>query len=103
MYENRCPAFRLMMRDTGSSSWARWAAKPRRGVGLSASALTNSYIKLGGTLSEPSLTIKPLQAVTATTAAVATAGLSILAKGFWDRFTSGKRSCRKAKKRVGFE
>ena len=27
-----------------------WATKPRKGVGLSTSAITNSYIKLAGTL-----------------------------------------------------
>ena len=75
-----------------------WVAKPRKGIGLSASAITNPYIKLGGTLSAPALTVKPLQATTATAAAITTGGLSILAKGFWDRFTSGTRACEKIKK-----
>ena len=35
-----------------------WVAKPRRGIGLSASTITNPYIKLGGTLSTPSLSVK---------------------------------------------
>ena len=77
-----------------------WVAKPRRGIGLSASAITNPYIKLGGTLSAPSLAVKPLQATTATAAAITTGGLSILAKGFWDRFTSGTRACEKLKEKV---
>ncbi len=77
-----------------------WVAKPRRGIGLSASTITNPYVKLGGTLSAPSLTVKPLQAATATTAAIMTGGLSILAKGFWDRFTSGTRACEKLKENL---
>ena len=80
-----------------------YAAKPRKGIGLSASTFTNPYIKLGGTLSDPKVTVKPLTAATATAAAITTGGLSILAKGFWDRFTSGKRACRKATKKAGIK
>ena len=80
-----------------------WAAKPRKGIGLSASALTNPYVKLGGTLNDPSVTIKPLSAVTSTAAAVTTGGLSFLVKGFWDRATSGKEICKKAREQAGFE
>jgi hypothetical protein len=75
-----------------------WAAKPRKGVGLSASAITNPYIKLGGSLAEPSLDIKPIQSVTSTGAAVATAGLSILARGLWDRATAERKVCAHALK-----
>ena len=80
-----------------------WTAKPRRGIGLSASMITNPYVKLGGTLSNPQLTVKPLQAAGATAAAFGTAGLSLLAKGFWDRFTSTKRVCKKAGKKYGID
>jgi hypothetical protein len=78
-----------------------WAAKPRKGIGLSASTITNPYVKLGGTLSAPSVTVRPLTATAATAAAFTTGGLSILAKGFWDRVTSGKRTCTKVKKKAG--
>jgi uncharacterized protein involved in outer membrane biogenesis len=77
-----------------------WASKPRKGVGLSASAITNSYIKLGGTLSKPALEVKPLDAVATTGVAVATMGLSILAKGFWDRVTAEKKVCTQALKQI---
>ncbi len=80
-----------------------FAAKPRKGIGLSASTFTNPYIKLGGTLSKPKMTVKPLEAATATAAAITTVGLSIVAKGFWDRFTSGKRACKKATKKAGIK
>jgi hypothetical protein len=75
-----------------------WAAKPRKGVGLSASAITNPYIKLGGTLASPSLEVKPMQSVTAAGTAAATGGLSILARGLWDRATAERKVCNQALK-----
>ena len=39
----------------------------------------------------------------ATAAAVTTGGLSLLAKGFWDRVTSGKKACKRAMKKAGLE
>lgn len=74
-----------------------WTAKPRKGTGLmSTTAITNPFLKVSGTLSNPRLDVEPLRAATATGAAVATAGLSLLAKGMWDRATSGKNVCKKA-------
>ena len=77
-----------------------WAAKPRKGVGISASALTNSYIKLGGTLSNPRVEISPLKATGTTGAAIMTGGLSLLGKAVYDRATSGREVCDRARKRV---
>ena len=37
--------------------------------------------------------MKPLEAVASTGAAVATLGLTVLAKGFYDRITSEKNVC----------
>ena len=73
-----------------------WITKPRRGLGISASALTNPYIRLGGTLSKPTIAVKPLEATVQTGAAVATMGLSLVAQGLWNRMTSGREVCRKA-------
>ncbi|HXV76910.1 MAG TPA: AsmA-like C-terminal region-containing protein [Candidatus Polarisedimenticolaceae bacterium] len=73
-----------------------WAAKPRQGIGLSATAITNSYIKVSGRLSDPSIDVKPLRAVANTGAAVATMGLSILARGLWDRVTAERKVCERA-------
>jgi uncharacterized protein involved in outer membrane biogenesis len=78
----------------------RWVAKPRKGIGLSASTLTNTYIKQGGTLSNPSLEIKPIEAVVSTGAAVATLGLSILARGLWDRATAELDVCDSGLKQI---
>jgi len=77
-----------------------WVTKPRKGFGLSASTLTNPYIKIGGTLTSPALEMKGLQALTATGAAVATGGLTLLAGGLWDRVTSERKVCKKAFKEL---
>ena len=73
-----------------------WITKPRRGLGISASALTNPYIRLGGTLSKPTIAVKPLEATVQTGAAVATMGLSLVAQGLWNRMTSEREVCQKA-------
>jgi uncharacterized protein involved in outer membrane biogenesis len=77
-----------------------WVTKPRKGFGLSASTLTNPYIKLGGTLAKPALEMKPLEAVTSTGVAVATGGLSILGKGLLDRITAERKVCQQAIRRA---
>jgi hypothetical protein len=58
--------------------------------------VTNPYIKLGGTLADPSLELKPLEAVTSTGVAVATLGISLVAKGLFDRITAEKKVCKHA-------
>jgi len=70
-----------------------WTIKPRSGVGISPGSIANPYVKLGGTLSSPRLDVKPLEAVASTGAAVATLGLTVLAKGFHDRITAEKMVC----------
>jgi uncharacterized protein involved in outer membrane biogenesis len=77
-----------------------WTSKPRKGIGASASVITNPYIKIGGTLANPNLEVKPLRAATATGAAVATVGLSLVARGLWDRVTAEKKVCKRARQRV---
>jgi len=78
-----------------------WVTKPRKGIGLSASMITNPYIKLGGTLSNPSVQLKGVEAVASTSAAVATLGLSLVAKGMFDRVTAEKKVCEKALEQIG--
>jgi len=69
---------------------------PRKGLGISLSGLVNPYIKLTGTLGKPSLVVDPESVIIEGGVAVATAGLSILAKSFKDRFFSEKDPCGKA-------
>ncbi len=66
---------------------------PRKGLGISLSGLVNPYIKLTGTLTEPSLILDPEGALVEGGVAVATAGLSILAKGLKDRYLSDPDPC----------
>ena len=69
---------------------------PQKGLGLSISNLVNPYIKLTGTMGKPSLVVDPESVLIEGGVAVATAGLSILAKSFRDRFLSEKDPCGKA-------
>jgi len=79
----------------------QWVTKPRKGIGLSASMITNPYIKLGGTLSNPSVQLKGAEAVASTGIAVATLGLSLVAKGMLDRVTAEKKVCEQALEEIG--
>lgn len=76
-----------------------FSTRPRKGLGISASVITNPFIRLGGSLSKPAIALDASGATVATGAAVATGGLSILAKGFWDRFLSSRDPCGQALKR----
>ena len=73
--------------------------RPRTGVGISASMITNPLIRLGGTLAKPAIELDPTRASVATGAAVATGGLSILFKGVWDRYFTSRDPCGEALKR----
>jgi uncharacterized protein involved in outer membrane biogenesis len=73
-----------------------WITKPRKGIGISASMITNPYIKLGGTLRHPVVELKPMQAVASTGAAVATFGITWVAKGMLDRASADKKVCEQA-------
>jgi hypothetical protein len=69
---------------------------PQKGIGISLSNLVNPYVKVAGTLGNPSLILNAESALIQGGAAVATAGLSILAKGLADRFLASKDPCGKA-------
>ncbi|MGI9272289.1 MAG: AsmA-like C-terminal region-containing protein [Woeseiaceae bacterium] len=68
-------------------------AKPREGLGISLGGVANSFLKLGGTLKEPVLQIDPSGSIVAGGAAVATGGLSLLAKGLFDRVSASADIC----------
>ncbi len=69
---------------------------PTKGLGLSFSDLINPYTMVSGTLASPSLTLDPEGALIEGGTAVATGGLSILAKRFSDRYLKAKDACGKA-------
>jgi uncharacterized protein involved in outer membrane biogenesis len=77
-----------------------FATKPREGLGLSAGALINPLIKVGGRLAAPSVELDPKGTVVSGGLAVATAGLSILAKSMSDRFLSSKDPCGDARREI---
>ena len=69
---------------------------PQKGLGISVSNLVNPYVKLTGTLAKPTLALDTQSVVVEGGVAVATAGLSILAKSFKNRYLSEKDPCAKA-------
>jgi len=75
---------------------ANFKMVPRKGLGLSLSNLVNPYVKLTGTLRKPALVIDPEGVLIEGGLAVATAGLSLVAKSLKDRFLSEKDPCGKA-------
>ena len=69
------------------------ATQARQGIGLSAASITNPYFKVGGTLAAPALELDPASAAIAASVATATAGLSILVRGLFDRLMGTKNPC----------
>ena len=70
---------------------------PKKGVSLpSVGEVLNPYIGVFGTFSKPVIRIDQESAFIAGGAAVATAGISILAKGLWDRIKSSGDACERA-------
>jgi len=69
-------------------------AKPRKGIGISVAGFANSFLDVRGTLRHPRLQVN----AAATGAAVATAGLTVVAKGLWDRVSGEKNICKELEK-----
>jgi len=75
-------------------------SKPRKGLGLSAGTIINPFIKLGGTLAAPAVQLDPAGTITSGGLAVATLGISLLAKSMADRFLSSNDPCGDARKEI---
>ncbi len=73
---------------------------PQKGLGISLSNLVNPYVAVVGTLGNPQITLDPEATVIEGGTAVATMGLSILWKGFKDRFLSSTTPCEDALKKA---
>jgi len=69
--------------------------KPRTGVGISAGMFVTPFIKVDGTLAEPSIGLSETSSLLSGGAAVATGGLSLLYKGVFDRVTAEGDQCAK--------
>jgi hypothetical protein len=65
---------------------------PRRALSVSAGELVNPYVQVVGTLAAPRLAVD--EAGVLIGAAVATAGLSVLARGIWDRVSRSRTPCK---------
>ena len=66
---------------------------PRKGLGVSLSSLVNPYIGIGGTLTKPQLRLDRKSTLLEGGAAIATGGISIVAKGMFDRVTASADPC----------
>jgi uncharacterized protein involved in outer membrane biogenesis len=67
---------------------------PRRGrVDVTVGEIVNPYMKVTGPLSDPGLGVDPKGVLFSGGAAVATAGISIIAKGVWDRMFRAEDPC----------
>jgi hypothetical protein len=69
------------------------ATQARQGIGLSPASITNPYFKVGGTFVTPALQLDPTSAAVAASVATATAGLSILFRGVFDRLMGTRNPC----------
>ena len=69
---------------------------PRKGITISAGEVLNPYVKVVGTLAKPTLAVDEQGVLISGGAAVATGGLSILAKAVWQRLARDKNPCQTA-------
>jgi hypothetical protein len=67
---------------------------PRRILSFSAAELVNPYLQVVGTLASPKLAVDEAGVLITGGAAVATAGLSLLARGLWDRLSKSGDACK---------
>lgn len=68
-------------------------ATPNKALKISASELVNPYILVSGTLSKPVVGLDPAKVLVHGSVAIGTAGISILAKGVFDRVGSKTPLC----------
>jgi hypothetical protein len=66
---------------------------PERALSVSAGELVNPYVRVVGTLAAPRLAVDETGLLITGGAAVATGGLSILARGIWDRLSRAREPC----------
>ena len=67
---------------------------PKKIVSFSASELINPYIQVVGTLAQPQLAVDEAGVLITGGVAVATGGLSLLAKGLWNRLSQSGDPCK---------
>lgn len=73
---------------------------PSKLLSVNLTELTNSLIRIRGTLASPAVEIDPAGTLVYGGAAVATAGLSIIAKGLFDRLRRSSEPCQRLREAV---
>ena len=73
---------------------------PRRALSISAGELVNPYVQIVGTLAAPRLAVDEKGVLISGSVAVATGGLSVLARGIWDRVSRSGNPCKQLSDRV---
>ena len=68
--------------------------KQREGIGISVAGIVNPYVKVGGTIASPSFEFDEKRGLLTGTMAFLTGGLSVLAKGVWDRHLAKDNYCK---------
>jgi hypothetical protein len=71
----------------------RFDNQARKGLGISAASLVNPYVQITGSLSKPKLSLDVASSAIAGGAAVASGGLTVLAKPLYGRFLNRKNPC----------
>jgi len=69
---------------------------PKKGVTISAGEVLNPYLKIVGTMAAPRLAVDEKGVLVSGGVAVATGGLSILARAAWDRLSRSDDACDQA-------
>lgn len=78
--------------------FATFNTVPQKGLGISASKALNPFVAVGGTLAKPSLSLDPQGTLVQGGLAIATGGMSLLAKSMADRLFASDEPCREAAK-----
>ena len=68
-------------------------SRERTGIGINPGIVVNPFIKLGGRMSDPSLALDPLGGLVIGGVAVATGGVSLLARSLGDRYLRDPDPC----------
>jgi len=71
---------------------------PRKGIGLNTGDIVNAFSKIEGTMAKPRLRLDPTGTLVEGGAAVATMGLSIVAKSLYKRWLGPRKPCEKITK-----
>jgi hypothetical protein len=73
---------------------------PRRALSVSMGELVNPFVQVIGTLAAPRLAVDEKGVLISGGAAIATAGLTVLARGIWDRLKGAGDPCQQSTDRA---